>query len=362
MYRRRLCAPLLLLVATFQACTAASAAGSPIRDVMADVINDFIRPGYARFHAAAEQLNGRIDALCEMPSRESLAVARETFSDAVVAWAGIEMVRFGPVTAENRFERVLFYPDPRGTGLKQLQAMFAGSGGYPQTLDDLVAKSVAVQGLSALEYALYGTGSDILSGPDGARRCHYAALVALNLKTIGGELDTAWRKPDGIADVWMHPGPSNRVLHDEREALAQILGVLVHGTETIRDVRLQSFLRETPEKDKPRLALFWRSQNTLPAIGAYLRGLKDLFDNGNMATMLPEADRQIAEDIRRDLDTAIGITADIGDPIEAALADPGQREKLERLRATLSDLKKRFSQDYGDAIGLSAGFSFVDGD
>jgi hypothetical protein len=329
---------------------------------MADVINDFIRPGYARFHSAAEQLNGRIGALCETPSLENLAIARQTFSDTVVAWAGIEMIRFGPVTAENRFERVLFYPDPRGTGLKQLQAMFAGSGIYPQTLDDLVAKSVAVQGLGALEFALYGTGSDILSGPDGSKRCHYAALVALNLETIGGELDAAWRKPDGIAEVWMHPGPSNRVLHDEREALAQILGVLVHGTETVLDIRLQSFLRETPARDKPRLALFWRSRNTLPAIGAYLRGLKGLFDNGNLATMLPEADRQIAEDIRRDLDTAIGIAADIRDPVETALADPAQREKLERFRATLSDLKKRFSQDYGDAIGLSAGFSFVDGD
>lgn len=47
------------------------------------------------------------------------------FADTVSSWSTIEIVRVGPVIEKNRFERVLYYPDKKGLGLKQVQRYLA---------------------------------------------------------------------------------------------------------------------------------------------------------------------------------------------------------------------------------------------
>jgi predicted lipoprotein len=69
-------------------------------------------------------------------------------------------IRFGPVTEENRLERILFWPDRKGIGLKQVQAAIAGEDATAADPQTLPGKSVAMQGLGALEFVLFGTGSD----------------------------------------------------------------------------------------------------------------------------------------------------------------------------------------------------------
>jgi uncharacterized protein len=355
----------LLLVATLVPAPADAAwrsTNAVVSEIMIRAIEDFVQPGYARMHQAATDLSSTVESLCETPSAEALEQARATFADTVMAWSRVEIVRFGPVTGENRYERILYYPDRRGVGLRQIQGLINSVEPYPQTLAQLQSKSVALQGLPALEYGLYGTGSETLATTDGADRCSYAALVAANIEAIAGELDAAWADPEGISRLWMKPGSDNPVLRDNREALVELLGVVVHGIEMVRDIRLRAFFGETPLEDRPDAAIYRRAGETMNSIAANLEGISSLFENSGMTLVLPQENREIGYRISAELDEAIVLARSLQQTPRELLADPASRAQLEDLRGRLARIKTLANKNYGNAVGLTAGFSFADGD
>src|SRR5690606_22737995 len=100
---------------------------------------------------------------------------RAQFPAVVTAWSRIELYRFGPLMAQNRSDRILFWPDRKGIALRQVQAILADKDEAALAPETLARKSVAVQGLGALEFVLHGTGSEDLATPDGAFRCDYGS-------------------------------------------------------------------------------------------------------------------------------------------------------------------------------------------
>lgn len=330
--------------------------------VMAKAVDDFIVPGYRNLSektAAARQATAK---LCETPSQPALKNAQSAFSALVGAWSAIEVVRLGPALEQNRFERFLFYPDRKSTGLKQVQAILSKADESATDEAKLKGKSVAAQGLGALEYVLYGTGAEVLSGKDGDFRCRYGLAITGNLDDIANEFLAAWQKPDGIQAAWKHPGPDNPEFRDNREAATELLGILVHGVETVKDQRLKPFYEGKDDKGHPKLAIYWRSGNTMASIAGNVRGLKTLFDVADMQSLLPEDSRSVAGSADFVFKSVISMAGNIDGPIDAALTDDDKRAKLAFLSLNTNDLLNRLNKDFGGAIGLGAGFSFADGD
>lgn len=334
--------------------------------VMAQAVDGFIIPGYRDLAEATNALSEASAGLCKSPSETTLEAARSAFSSVVERWSAIEIIRLGPALDQNRFERFLFYPDRKSTGLKQVQAILAKKDESATSPETLKGKSVAVQGLGALEFVLYGTGAEVLSGKEGDFRCRYGLAVSQNLRSIAGELLAAWEKPDGIQAAWKEPGPGNPLFRDNREAATELLGVLVHSVEMIKDQRLRPFyagtVHGTPDRGRPKLAIYWRSANTMPAISANLGGLQRLFDTAGMESLLPADSRSIAGSIDFLFKALIAATDGIEGPIEDALADEKQRAKLDFIALNTTDLLDRLNREFGGSIGLGAGFSFADGD
>ncbi|MAY60796.1 MAG: hypothetical protein CML29_01165 [Rhizobiales bacterium] len=333
-----------------------------VSEIMIRAIEDFIQPGYQRFHLASGELTADVERLCAPPSDKALQKARAAFSKTAVAWSHIEIVRFGPVAGENRYERILFYPDRRGVGLKQVQSLVNGFEPYPQTLAELQGKSVALQGLPALEYALSGTGAEALASTESSDRCHYAQLVANNIQSIARELDEAWADPEGVSRLWMNPGSDNPVIRDNREALVELLGVVVHGIEMIRDIRLRGLFGETPESDRPNAAIYRRAGVTFASIAANLQGIQSLFETAGMTLVLAPEEREIGYRISEELAGAIALTQSLDGAPSDLMHSPEGRANLEELRDRLARIKTLTNEDYGNAVGLTAGFSFADGD
>lgn len=334
--------------------------------VMAQAVDGFIIPGYRDLAEATNALSEASAGLCKSPSETTLEAARSAFSSVVERWSAIEIIRLGPALEQNRFERFLFYPDRKSTGLKQVQAILAKKDESATSPETLKGKSVAVQGLGALEFVLYGTGAEVLSGKEGDFRCRYGLAVSQNLRSIAGELLAAWEKPDGIQAAWKKPGPGNPLFRDNREAATELLGVLVHSVEMIKDQRLRTFyagtVDGTPDRGRPKLAIYWRSANTMPAISANLGGLQRLFDTAGMESLLPADSRSIAGSIDFLFKALIAATDGLDGPIEDALADERQRAKLDFIALNTADLLDRLNREFGGSIGLGAGFSFADGD
>lgn len=330
--------------------------------VMTRAVDDFIRPGYHRFHETAGSLKTSMEALCATPSATSVDAARDAFNDTIDAWSRIEIVRVGPVIEDNRFERVLFFPDRKSTGLKQVQAALAKPDDSVTQMATLKEKSVAMQGIGALEFVLFGTGHEVLSNEQGAYRCRYGAAIAANLERLGGELSAAWDAPDGVQAAWEKPGLDNPLFRDEKEAANALLGILVHAAETIRDQRLESFYKGDAKKALPRQAIYWRSGNTFRSIAGNLEGVRDLMKASGMVELLDDDSRSTVSSIDFVARALLRVVNDIRPNVEEALADPAETAKLDFLLLNSRDLILRLNNDLGGGIGLAAGFSFSDGD
>lgn len=330
--------------------------------VVSRAVDGFVRPAYAELEKAAATLSGRMSDLCEAPSEAALEQARAAFADAVPSWSRVETIRFGPVTEENRLERFLFWPDRKGIGLRQVQAALATEDATASDPQGLTHKSVAVQGFGALEFVLYGTGAETLSGRGAAYRCAFGKAIAGNLAAMAAIVAADWQKPDDIAAIWEEPGPDNPLYRTPDEARTELLDVFIQGLEMTRDVKVNGFLGQTPGDDKPKSAIYWRSGQTVAALDAALQGMKSLFDAADVAALLPDDRKRIAISIEAGFDKAHAALAGLDGPVADLLSGPASREKLVAFRAATSELSRLFGTELTAALGLTAGFSSLDGD
>lgn len=95
---------------------AAYVSDAEIEPVMQRTVDDVIIPGYSNFRNAAEAAGAAMNRLCIANDASSYQGARKAFADLVSAWSTIEVLRDGPVLDNNVFERILFFPDRKGSG------------------------------------------------------------------------------------------------------------------------------------------------------------------------------------------------------------------------------------------------------
>ncbi|AZO09914.1 MULTISPECIES: imelysin family protein [unclassified Mesorhizobium] len=346
----------------FLAAAMPASAAVKASDVIGRAIDGFVRPAYASLDDHAASLAKAMRTLCEAPSQQSLEAARADFSATVEAWSVAEIIAFGPIKQNNRLERMLYWPDRKGIGLKQVQAALAAKDPAAADPLQLAGKSVAMQGLGALEFVLFGDGADALAGADDPYRCAYGAAVADNIKTMAGDVADAWNKPDGFAALWANPGPQNPVYRDGTEAVTELVGVFINELEMIRDVRLKGFLGAKPEADKPKQAIYWRSQNTANSLAGNLTGIDRLFRASKLGDALPADARWMGESIHIQLVNGVATVKSVTGPIDKALGDPAQRDKLQHFALITSSLSTLIGTRMTAEFGLTAGFSSLDGD
>lgn len=349
-----------LVVAVFLA-NAGIAQASKATDLVTNAIDGFIRPGYQSFNRSTSALSQAGETLCESPSQANLNAVREAFATTVDAWSRIEIIRFGPVTEQNRLERILYWPDRKSIGLKQVQAALADEDPTATDAATLAEKSVAMQGLGALEFVLFGTGSEALAAGD-PYRCAYGEAIAENLHTIATELDGAWSDPDGFAKVWTTPSDANSLFRDGKEAVTELMDVFVTGAELLRDVRLGGFLGEEAGQDKQRQALFWRSGQTVPSLAGNMAGMRALLEASKLAGALPAEQAFLGSSALFEFSNAENALSTLHGPIADVLADPDKRAKLAYFGVVTSSLSDIFGTQMSGALGLTSGFSSLDGD
>ena len=142
-----------------------------------------------------------------------------------------------------------------------------------------------------------------------------------------------------------------------------MINTLVHGLEMVRDVRINGFLGETPDNDKPRQALFWRSGKTVDMLLGDLDSLERLFTASGLERALPADGKWIASSIAFEFANARRALEPLSDvPIADALKNPDMRGKLAYARLVTSSLSDIVGRHLTGALGLTAGFSSLDGD
>lgn len=333
-------------------------------DLVRRTIDGHVRPAFEDYARRTDRLADAVDDLCRARDGAALDAARAAFRPAAEGTYGLLPVRFGPMLQENRQERLAFWPDPRGIGLRQVQALLAGKD--PAALDPatLAGKSVAVQGLTALEVLLHGTGADALATPGAAGdyRCAYAEAIAANVAAIASDLVDAWA-PDGEGTrLLTEPGPGNPMFLTHREAAGEIFGAAASGLEVVAGSMIVAVFGSGPEEAKPKLAPFWRSGASLDAAAAGLAATRHMIEASGAPDVLPPSEAWLAGSTRFMLERAEAALAGVDLPLERAVSDPAARDAAGYAAVTVESLEGAVGRDLTAALGLEQGFNASDGD
>jgi uncharacterized protein len=278
---------------------------------------------------------------------------------------------------DHRYERLFYWPDPKGLGLRQVQDVLAKQEQSVTLPDELAAKSVALQGLPALELLLYGDSAEALTqgaqvedgneplpnvGGAGAFRCSFASSIATNIDRIAKNVVEGWREGSAYEKAFLGPAPDNPIYHAPKEVTLELFKAFASGIELVRDQKLGKPLGQSADEAKPKLAAFWRSNLTFANATGNLQGVSLLFSKGGFAQVVDADSPGVSESILFDLNHAIEVLRGMTKPFVEVAGDPALRAKLEALRVGL----KSAGQTAGDIIarsaGLSFGFNAMDGD
>jgi len=347
---------LLLVLSLLTAAVPALAQTTTPSEMLRSSVHNVIRPAIKTLSLRAGALSADLASLCEAPSQTRLDAARAGFAEAALAFGRVEFVRAGPLVEDNRVDRLLFWPDRKGIALKQVQAILAGEDSAAITPERIEQGSVAVQGFGALEFVLFGTGAETLAS--GAPfRCAFGQAVAGNIAALADELVAGWAEPDGIALHLTMPDPAYADYRTQTEALEALVGLMAHGIEAARDQRLLPFISRDGKPAKPRQALFWRSNLTLPMLRADMEGIRRLVEFSGIVS-----DAALAEAIETAFGNALSAIDRVTGDVETAVADPDQSAALLDLLAATQDLQRLIGEELSASLGLSVGFSSLDGD
>jgi predicted lipoprotein len=369
---------LALLAGAFILCSSPARAEADQAAIAQASLTQVIRPGYAAFRNAADDLQTKVAALCVAPSESALDAAKSAFASAVAAWSKVEIFRFGPVSDDHRYERLFYWPDPKGIGLKQVQDALAGKDVALTVPDELAAKSVALQGLPALEVLLYGEGAEILTmavdeatpggqrlpenPTEGAFRCGFALAAATNVDRIAGSIVEGWREGSAYEKSFLGPAPEDPRYHTPKEVTLELFKSLMSGIELVRDQKLGKPLGASIDQARPKLAAFWLSGLSFENAAGNLAGVRTLFAAGGFAQVVAGESAGVENSILFDLDHAIEVLRGIDLPMQEAVKDQELRDKVEAVRVELKSARDTTGDMISRGAGLSFGFNATDGD
>lgn len=346
--------------------TANAQSAAPVIDA---IVSKNIIGGYTSARAAAGKNFATIRSLCETPSMARLADARSSFSALVLAWSRVEMIRFGPARSENRFERLYFWPDRRGRGRKQVMALIAKSRTEPLALENLRGKSVAVQGLTALERVLYAKDSDRFAVPENTL-CPLAREIARSIETTLGEIVQGWSGDNGYGATMTKPGPQNPVYRNQAEVLQEILRAASEQIQIVRNLKIGSVISDDPAKAKPKRAPFWTSSLTLATLDANLDAVERLFSETGFEAALPEDQTWLVQSLVFEIDQARKVIRELMDDGRswidegggALVKDAHVHQRLAYSQIPLAGSSSVLTEGMPEALGLTLGFNSLDGD
>ena len=331
-------------------------------DIGARVADNFIAPNLADFTAQSNTMSDAIATLCADPGGDALNAARAEFGSAVDAWGRVSVLRFGPLQSDARFERVFFWPDPRGVMLRQVQALLAEDAMGTLDAAALAQKSVAVQGMPALEFVLFGAGSDDLATGKGAALCNYAAAIASNIADIAESVERDWAENAPYRENFIRPAADGDPFRSTEEVAGEVVKALATGLQFVVAAELEPPLGESVDKANGRRAPFWRSGLTFRFVAAQADAVVDLLAATGLEAGLPGDRAAIVASVRFDVEHARDALGRIGEAPETAFRDEKDRGVIAYVVVALHGANHAVNDQLTEAIGLVMGFNALDGD
>ncbi len=312
------------------------------------IIATFAEPGYAALSARAKEQQEVWTAFCAAPDDAGFAKLTAAFVDAVTAWSSVEILRYGPVSEDFRYERLAYWPERKNNVARGLSALLKADDVLTQ--ESMYAKSVAVQGLPVLERLLFDEDAEqaLLAGDDGAKkRCAIGQAVSGNVAALTEAIRTGWE-----------PLRPQLLDGDEalvREAVTRFATDLLTVFQVVGDSKLDIPMGKSVEEARPKSAQWWRSGLSNVTLANNMQSAADL-----IAAMIGTRDdptHTIAS-----TEQAARLAADLPLPLADAVTDTKQRARVVLLRDSVRGARDLAGGNIAPLLGVTLGFNSLDGD
>jgi predicted lipoprotein len=358
---------LLPVLALLAGCAATPPASAPVLPGLGQrLLHEYLQPRTGQLQQSTAQLQSSMQEYCARPGDAARRTrVEQQLGDTVASWASVEFLRFGPLVEQNRLEHFYFWPDPRGVVQRQMRTLLAAADPALLQASQLQQQSAAVQGLPALEYALYADdGARVIAGNagDGQYRCAYVAAVAANLARLATEIAAGWEADAPFALEFAQPGPARSLYRSSAEVATETLKTLSTALHAIRDQKLVPALGENAGAARSSLLPLYRSELTTRYLAASIGALAEFHAAARFSSGLaPEEqwiDTAVADELRRAQDDLAALPM----PASRALADEEQRELLVHASLVLANARAIVDEYLAAALGVNLGFNSLDGD
>lgn len=337
-----------------------------------DVVDYHVIPRMEALADATTTLSRDLAAMCQASSGDrpaTLDQVKLSFAETVRAWAGVEYMRFGPMSEGGRVERFAFWPDTRGILYRQLPPLLVKRDAKLLEPGELGKQSAAVQGLHALELVLTDEKKPVTGDDEDERyRCAFAAAIGANLNQIAKELVTAWESTDGWRHRMYAPGSDNQIYPEPADAARDLVRALLTGLQLVQERQVKPRLDTMSGIAKtPRLP-FEKSGLGIVYLQAGIGSLKTFSEQFGIATYAPPDRAWMPPWMDRAFEQ---MDLDAGKvPLKPALPpDPEAIDKqgaditlVRKIRFHLSGLRQMIGRELAPAAELSIGFNELDGD
>tara|TARA_B100001113_G_C21082556_1_gene610573 strand:- start:528 stop:1583 length:1056 start_codon:yes stop_codon:yes gene_type:complete len=337
-----------------------------LEQVIENAVDLVIVPNHLVFKSKAKDIHDKIRLLCDRPTKENFIDVRISFKDLVIAFSKIEMYRFGPSIKENNYERLFFWPDRRSRGLKQVQKILNSEDPSALKPESLYNKSVAVQGILALEYILFGKGSEVLENELTNFRCEYGKAVAHSIRRVANELYQDWSGSNNFGSRFKNPGPGNYYYRSHLESIVELLKSSKEIIHILRDQKiLTSITNDDEKKPNPKTVPFWRSELLIVALISNLDSVIELIKISGISSTLSDENSYISAQLIQELETVKSVLSSsdfLGREWLIIIKEEQAVEKLKYIMAPLTGAIQLLSEEYPLALNISLGFNSRDGD
>ena len=323
-----------------------TAAANVVKNSAVDLaVTQVFQPAMQKLSEATDTLAETLDERCEGPA------SRAAFLAVVVDFSQIEYYRLGAMNQANRAERLFFWPDRKGTGQKQMRRLLINPDRATLDAHAISKKSVALQGLPALERILFAKSATINTAD-----CAVARAIANNMARIASELREDWTSPDGVASRLQNP-TGDSLYRNPQESLSAVLTVAESALVSMVEKKLKALGKGLQLQGQlPKSAPFWRSGQTLNNLRANLQSIESLLIDSGMAK---SSNAELA--LTFEFQNAVRMI----NAIEQSLAEQDVETAQERLHALgfiLESLKTIVSDTVAVELGVVTGFNASDGD
>ena len=307
------------------------------------VANDIVIPAYADAAKQSDLLHELAQKSCQQApvSGDELQALRDQWLVLAQAWAGAEMINFGPATASMSNLYINYYPDERGLVHGGVADLIAAN---PKlTAEQLANESAIVQGIPGLEEALYA--NDSLD----AGQCAYVLSASSALSTRLKDIEKNWQQNSTTLLAIDKTAESD-------QGLNQWFNSLLSLVETMKSNAIDQPLGLTGKK-KGHLPAATAGQSRA-IINAKLATLnKAMTDPVLTAILGSNNENAVADNLSTALADATTLLAQM--PEDLATADKATQQELYDKLTTITRIIKR---QLIPTLGIRVGFNSTDGD